>query len=58
MNIEGAIYEVTKDEDQKILIAFPPVDLVPRCFFEIRVKTVGANPAQLLSAGITFASNL
>lgn len=58
INVAPAIYKVTNDIDQKIVVAFPPVDLVPRCFFQVRVNTVGTTAGQILSAGISFGSNL
>lgn len=55
---EAEFVELNVDADQKIVLSFPTVDQVPIIKVQVMAGTVGATAGQLLSAGISFKSNL
>lgn len=58
VKLQQQLWEFTENIDQKVVLGIPTVDLAPQMRFLAKVTTVGANPGQILSSGVSSSSNL
>lgn len=56
VKVENEYFEINVDADQKIVLSFPTVDLLPYVKFQVMAATVGVTPGQITAAGVSFRS--